>query len=296
MAGSWPKVIRDPVHELIPFEDNPCDRLLWDLINTKEFQRLRRIKQLGVCELVFPGADHSRFAHSIGVMHVARSFLARIRRVRPELLDQEHETLVLAASLIHDVGHGPFSHSFESITGDRHEARTLEIILDESTEIHQCLTSYGRGGELPGKIALFFDESNEDDRIKAAEFPSFLTQIVSSQLDADRFDYLQRDSHATGADYGQFDWKWLIHHLDLDRDKGRFYLNRKALAEVERYVFARYHMYRTVYFHKTSRAVEVMLRSGSSGGSSNWSIHAGAGLEQCRTGPCSRVPSIAVFP
>ena len=83
---------------------------------------------------------------------------------------------------------------------------------------------------------------------------------MSSQLDADRFDYLQRDSHATGADYGRFDWKWLVHHLDIDRDRGRFYLNGKALAEAERYVFARYHMYRTVYFHKTSRAAEVMLR------------------------------------
>lgn len=155
MAGSWPKVIRDPVHELIPFEDNPCDRLLWDLINTKEFQRLRRIKQLGVCELVFPGANHSRFAHSIGVMHVARSFLARIRRVRPELLDQEDETLVLVASLIHDVGHGPFSHAFESITGDRHEARTREIILDRSTEIHQALARYRPEGELPERSPCF---------------------------------------------------------------------------------------------------------------------------------------------
>src|SRR5262249_273484 len=117
MAGTWPKVIRDPVHELIPFEDTPCDRLLWDLINTIEFQRLRRIKQLGVWELVFPGADHSRFSHSIGVMHIARSFVARIRRVWPGLVDEERETLVLAAALVHDVGHGPFSHSFESITG-----------------------------------------------------------------------------------------------------------------------------------------------------------------------------------
>src|SRR6516165_6758808 len=132
MAGTWPKVIRDPVHELIPFEDTPCDRLLWDLINTREFQRLRRIKQLGVCELVFPGANHSRFAHSIGVMHIARSFLARVRRVWPGLLDDARETLVLAAALVHDVGHGPFSHSFESVTGDRHETRTVEIILDRS--------------------------------------------------------------------------------------------------------------------------------------------------------------------
>jgi uncharacterized protein len=260
MAGTWPKVIRDPVHELIPFEDDPCDRLLWDLINTREFQRLRRIKQLGVCELVFPGANHSRFAHSIGVMHIARSFLARIRRVWPELLDEERETLVLAAALIHDVGHGPFSHSFESVTGDRHESRTHEIILDPSTEIHQRLASYQPCADLPRKIAAFFDGSQEPHRLSCGEFPSFLIQIVASQLDADRFDYLQRDSHATGADYGRFDWKWLIHHLDIDRERGRFYLNGKALAEAERYVFARYHMYRTVYFHKTSRAAEVMLR------------------------------------
>jgi uncharacterized protein len=257
MAGTWPKVIRDPVHELIPFEDTPCDRLLWDLINTKEFQRLRRIKQLGVCEIVFPGANHSRFSHSIGVMHIARSFLARIRRVWPELLDEERETLVLAAALVHDVGHGPFSHSFESITGDRHESRTLEIVLDQSTEIHQCLASDRHCADLVRKLSFFFGANEAPPE---AGFPFLLTQIVSSQLDADRFDYLQRDSHATGADYGQFDWKWLIHNLNLDHEKGRFYLDRKALAEAERYVFARYHMYRTVYFHKTSRAAEVMLR------------------------------------
>jgi hypothetical protein len=260
MAGTWPKVIRDPVHELIPFEDTPCDRLLWDLINTREFQRLRRIKQLGVCEIVFPGANHSRFSHSIGVMHIARSFLARIRRVWPGLLDEEREALVLAAALVHDVGHGPFSHSFESITGDRHESRTLEIILDRSTEIHQCLASYRHCADLVRKLSFFFGENAANDEPLGAEFPSLLTQIVSSQLDADRFDYLQRDSHATGADYGRFDWKWLIHNLNLDHEKGRFYLDRKALAEAERYVFARYHMYRTVYFHKTSRAAEVMLR------------------------------------
>ena len=260
MAGTWPKVIRDPVHELIPFEDTPCDRLLWDLINTREFQRLRRIKQLGVCEIVFPGANHSRFSHSIGVMHIARSFLARVRRVWPGILDEERETLVLVAALVHDVGHGPFSHSFETITGDRHESRTLEIVLDQSTEIHQCLASYRHCAGLARKLSFFFGENAANDGPLGAEFPSFLTQIVSSQLDADRFDYLQRDSHATGADYGRFDWKWLIHNLNLDHEKGRFYLDRKALAEAERYVFARYHMYRTVYFHKTSRAAEVMLR------------------------------------
>jgi uncharacterized protein len=259
-GGSWPKVILDPVHNLIPFEDNACDRLLWDLINTKEFQRLRRIKQLGVSEIVFPGANHSRFAHSIGVMHTARSFLVKIRQVQPNSLNEDLETLVLAAALIHDVGHGPFSHAFESITGDRHESRTLEIIRDESTEIHQCLKSYKAERDLPMKISLFFDESIESDQLTAADVPPFLTQIVSSQLDADRFDYLQRDSHATGAEYGKFDVRWLIHHLNLDHQRGRFYLSAKALTAAEIYVFARYHMYRSVYFHKTTRAAEVMLR------------------------------------
>jgi HD superfamily phosphohydrolase len=259
-GGSWPKVILDPVHNLIPFEDNACDRLLWDLINTKEFQRLKRIKQLGVSEIVFPGANHSRFAHSIGVMHTARSFLVKIRQVQPNSLNEDLETLVLAAALIHDVGHGPFSHAFESITGDRHESRTLEIIRDESTEIHQCLKSYKAERDLPMKISLFFDESIEGDQLTAADVPPFLTQIVSSQLDADRFDYLQRDSHATGAEYGKFDVRWLIHHLNLDHQRGRFYLSAKALTAAEIYVFARYHMYRSVYFHKTTRAAEVMLR------------------------------------
>ena len=138
--------------------------------------------------------------------------------------------------------------------------RTIEIILDGTTEINQCLGSYAPCSDLARTIALFFGGQSERDSRAGAPFPPFLSQIVSSQLDADRFDYLQRDSHATGADYGQFDWKWLIHNLNLDRERGRFYLDRKALAEAERYVFARYHMYRTVYFHKASRAAEVMLR------------------------------------
>jgi HD superfamily phosphohydrolase len=232
MAGIWPKVIRDPVHELIPFEDTTCDRLLWDLINTREFQRLRRIKQLGVCELVFPGANHSRFAHSIGVMHIARSFLARVRRVWPGLLDDARETLVLAAALVHDVGHGPFSHSFESVTGDQHETRTVEIILDRSTDIHQCLAGYQPWADLPRKVAAFFDGKRESRGSSYGELPSFLIQIVSSQLDADRFDYLQRDSHATGADYGRFDWKWLIHHVDIDRERERFKRSCRAHPRV----------------------------------------------------------------
>lgn len=127
---SWPKVIRDPIHGLIPFEDTACDKLLLKLINTSEFQRLRRIKQLGFSQLTFPGADHSRFAHSIGVMQIARRILDRIER-RGQQIQQDHRTVVLAASLLHDIGHGPFSHAFEKITGQNHEKRTSEIIASD---------------------------------------------------------------------------------------------------------------------------------------------------------------------
>ncbi len=258
MTDVWPKIIRDPVHNIVPFENTSDDRLLLSLINTKEFQRLRRIKQLGLSQLVFPGADHSRFAHSIGVLQVARRFLDRVSRECPGCVDDEQRTVVLVAALLHDVGHGPFSHAFEKVTGDKHEKRTYEIVRDPSTEVSGCLRDFS--STLPDRLSVFFDEDIEEGERTQAEIPAYLTQIVTSQLDADRFDYLLRDSYATGTDYGQFDLEWLLQHLHVDDTKGRFYLSHKALFAAESYVFARYHMYRTVYFHKTTRAAEVMLR------------------------------------
>ncbi len=258
MSDAWPKIVRDPVHNIIPFEDDDCDKLLLRLINTKEFQRLRRIKQLGLSELVFPGADHSRFAHSIGVMHLARRMLDHVSRLCPECVDEEQRVVVLAAALLHDVGHGPFSHTFEKITGDKHEKRTLEIITTPDTEVHTELTKFDP--ELPNHLTVFFNEDLEEEAREGAIVPPYLTQIVSSQLDADRFDYLLRDSYATGAEYGRFDLEWMLQHIDVDGDKGRFFLHAKAVFAAETYIFARYHMYRSVYYHKTTRAAEVMLR------------------------------------
>ncbi len=256
MSKSWPKIIRDPVHNLVLFQDTPGDRLLLDLINTREFQRLRRVKQLGMSELVFPGANHSRFAHSIGVMQTARLFFDRLNILMDKKLEQEHQTIVLVAALLHDLGHGPFSHAFEKITGESHEARTLEIIKDTSTEVNAKLKAYNAA--LPERLGRFFDEDWQADGKDT--FPSYLVGVVSSRLDADRFDYLLRDSYATGTDYGEFDLQWLIQHLFPDETKGRFYLSHKALSTAEAYVFARHHMYQSVYFHKTTRAAEVMLR------------------------------------
>ncbi len=257
MSNNWPKVFRDPVHNLISFADTPCDRLLLELINTREVQRLRRIKQMGVTELVFPGANHSRFAHSLGVLHTARLFLDQLTRHDGKPLAQEPRAFLLAAALLHDVGHGPFSHAFEMVTGRHHEAYTRAVIHDESTEVHRCLRRFD--ASMPERLALFFDEDADEGR-RAGDLPAYLSRIVSGQLDADRCDYLLRDSHATGTNYGDFDLAWMIEQLRPDPDGRRFYLTRKGLAAVETYLFARYHMYRTVYFHKASRGAEVMLK------------------------------------
>jgi uncharacterized protein len=255
MSGNWPKVFRDPVHNLIAFHDTPCDRLLLDLINTREVQRLRRVKQMGLTELVFPGATHSRFAHSLGVLHVARLFLDQLARTEGSGIDDEMRTFVLCAALLHDVGHGPFSHVFELVTNVWHESYTRAIIQSDQTEVHQRLRAYDRG--MPERLARFFDDEDEQG---GGQVPPYLAQIVSGQLDADRCDYLLRDSHATGTNYGQFDLAWMTAQLRPDPAGRRFYLTRKGLSAAETYLFARFHTYRTVYFHKTSRAAEVMLK------------------------------------
>lgn len=250
-----PAVIRDPVHDIISFEDEPQDRLLLGLINTREFQRLRRIKQLGMAELVFPAANHSRFAHSIGVMHNARRFTKAVVAAGAKLTELQ-QTAVVAAALLHDVGHGPFSHAFEKVTGDKHEGRTLDIIRTPATEVHQALLAYSK--ELPDLIVNFFDKDRSEEEREAKGIPAYATQIVDGQLDADRSDYLLRDSHATGTDYGRFDLNWLIRQLRFDGKK--VYVGRKGLGAVEQFVYARFHMFGFCYYHKTIRSAEVMLR------------------------------------
>jgi HD superfamily phosphohydrolase len=257
MRSNWPKVFRDPIHNLIAFEDTPCDRLLLDLINCREVQRLRRIKQLGLAELVFPGANHSRYAHSLGVLHTARLFLDQLERYSDRPYPVEQRTLLLAAALLHDIGHGPFSHAFEQVTGQPHETFTRAIIQSEWSEVHQRLRAFDP--DFPARLALFFDEDVGDGE-RLGELPAYFAPIVAGQLDADRCDYLLRDSHATGTNYGNYDLAWMLGQLRPDPEGKRFYLTRKGLSAAETYLFARFHMYRTVYFHKTSRAAEVMLK------------------------------------
>jgi len=257
MASRWPKIIRDPIHDIISFENDDCDKLLLRLIDAKEFQRLRRIKQLGMCDLVFPGASHSRFSHSVGVLHTARKFLDRVEKVNGDTLDENKRLVVLAAALLHDLGHGPLSHSFEEVTDQKHEERSTVIILDESTDINGVLKTHSEA--LPRQVAVFLDQDLDENPEEIVGLPSFFFRIVSGQLDADRFDYLLRDSHFTGTQYGSFDIGWLLQQLRVESGKGRFYLSRKAFSATEEYVFARYHMYKAVYFHKACRAAEKMV-------------------------------------
>jgi HD superfamily phosphohydrolase len=191
--------------------------------------------------------------------------LDRLARLEGVAMEPEDRTVTLAAALIHDVGHGPFSHTFETITGEKHTDRTVEAVLAADTEVANLLHSTGVH-YMPLRVARHIkidagdDPPAGEDSAAAVDPPRWLVAVVDSQLDADRFDFLRRDAAATGVNFGTYDPDWLIEHLRVDRNHDRLYLSAKALSAVEQYVFARYHMYRSVYFHKTVRAAEVMLR------------------------------------
>lgn len=239
------KLLRDPVHDLITFDlDSAADPVLLRLMDCREFQRLRRIRQLGMAHFAFPGAEHSRFAHSIGVMHLARRIVDRLAPGLDPLL----RLATAAAGLLHDVGHGPFSHVIESYFADHHEAWTARIILAPETEVHRVLAAVN--ASLPQLVV---------DVIEGNVRPPWLAQVISSQLDADRFDYLQRDSHMTGVKYGVFDLERLIMMLRLTPDGERVFVAYKGLLPVEKYLQSRYQMYRQVYFHKAVASGEAVL-------------------------------------
>jgi hypothetical protein len=248
MTAPRDRHFRDPVHDYISFRGSSrTDRLLLSLVEAREVQRLRRVRQLGLAHLVFPGAEHSRFPHALGVMAVARDMLETLRRTAPRLA--RHEDVVLAAALLHDVGHGPLSHAFEPIAGARHERWSSAIVLDEGTEVNRALRRHSR--DLPERV--------NDLLVGRYRAAPLLSDLVSSQLDADRLDYLQRDVMATGVRHGRFDLRRIL--LFLLPGERRVLVDARALAAVEGYVIARAHMYEHVYYHKTVRAAESMLRA-----------------------------------
>jgi HD superfamily phosphohydrolase len=217
------------------------------LIDTPEFQRLRRIKQLGLGLYTYQGAEHSRFTHSLGAFHLMSRVLDRL--AEKHAINEQDYTAARAAALLHDVGHGSFSHVMEKVLGFHHEKWTVDAVLSE-TEISQLLASYS--ATLPAKVAAIIEGKFQ---------PAALAQLVSSQLDVDRMDYLLRDSLMTGAKYGIYDLEWIINALAIDEEHDRIYVRARGLYAVEEYLQARYYMFRQVYFHRTLRSAEAVLRA-----------------------------------
>lgn len=283
-------LLRDPVHGLLSFERDE-ERIVVRLLDTPEVQRLRRIRQLGLTSLAFPGADHTRFAHALGAAHVMKLFIARLREIHDELpfwqrLTSERARDAMAAALLHDLGHGPLSHLFEDALADTmgsaarqpgshgyersegpqarlHEDWTEQILLDPSTGVHQALVR--DDPELPRRVA----------RLVRGEHPlPYLARAVSGTFDVDRCDYLLRDAHATGVGYGRYDLPWLLSTLrfgegekrgsgDAATDRGAPGLaidGAKGLSAIESFLLARLFMFQQVYFHKSTRAAEHMIR------------------------------------
>ena len=242
------KIIRDPVHDVIAFRlERPLDAMLFKLINAAEFQRLRRIRQLGMASLAYPGADHSRYSHSLGVMETARRMLDQLGR--SFRIEEGDISICLAGALLHDLGHGPFSHVFERVIDVQHEQITVQIIQDPYSQVHRTLVEHDRA--LPDAVAKL---------LSFAPNRTVFSDILSSQLDADRFDYLLRDNLMTGSRYGGFDLTWLLHALTIDPGSFRLAVTFKGVSAVEAYLQSRYHMYRNVYFHKVVRTAEGMIK------------------------------------
>lgn len=262
--------IRDPLHGLIEFNSSELERVLWEVVQTRPFQRLRRIKQLGFSDLVYPGATHSRFAHSLGVFHTARQLMEIVRRQIQEDYKTK-EDKALAAALVHDVGHGAFSHAFEAVGARLSEKfgneaglqlANHEYVSDQlirNSDISKAFDALGTG--FASDIA---------DIINGKGRKTVHHAVVSSQFDADRLDYMQRDRLMTGTRHAVIDFPWLIANLEISSvEEGvdehavgkteTFVLGSKAIPAAEAYVLGLFQLYPTVYFHKATRGAEKLF-------------------------------------
>lgn len=222
--------------------------MLARLVDTTEFQRLRRVRQLGLGYVAYHTAEHSRFTHSLGAFHLATRILAKLGA--DYAIADDDRIAVRVAALLHDIGHGAFSHVVEGILHFHHEDYTVEAVLSEETEVGRVLRDFSP--QLAGKVA---------DIIRGTFRPMALAQLVSSQLDADRMDYLLRDSLMTGVKYGVYDLEWIIKSLEINEADDQLYISARGINAVEDYLQARYYMFKQVYFHRTLRAAETVLHS-----------------------------------
>ncbi|MCO4467508.1 HD superfamily phosphohydrolase [Streptococcus infantarius subsp. infantarius] len=238
------KVFRDPVHNYITV-NHP---VIYDLINSKEFQRLRRVKQVSTTVFTFHGAEHSRFSHCLGVYEIARRVTEIFDTKFPEIWDSNENLLTMVAALLHDVGHGAYSHTFEKLFDTDHEAITQEIITSPDTEVNAILR--GVSPDFPENVASVINHTYHNKQV---------VQLISSQIDCDRMDYLLRDSYYSGARYGQFDLTRILRVIRPTADGIVFEYN--GMHAVEDYIVSRFQMYMQVYFHPASRAMEVLLQN-----------------------------------
>ena len=229
------KILNDPIYGFITI---PNERI-FDIIEHKYFQRLRRISQMGMSYLVYPGAQHTRFHHALGCMHLMRKSLDVLRFKGVKISEKEEEALLIAI-LLHDIGHGPFSHAMEHsiVSGVSHEWLSLQFMEKMNTEFNQSLTL---------AIQIFKGEYHR----------KFFKQLIASQLDVDRLDYLKRDSFYTGVAEGNINSERLITMLNVNNDE--LVVEQKGIYSVEKFLVARRLMYWQVYLHKTSLGAEQLL-------------------------------------
>lgn len=246
VEGRSVRTYHDPLHGAIALDRaDPVEALLIQLIDQPAFQRLRRIRQLGPASLTFHGAEASRFTHSLGVMAVARRAFDQLAAHHPELLP--HRAVVLCGALLHDIGHGPFSHTCEEIFGCEHEHWTARI-LQESAPIRSLLDAYNPA--LLGELQQIYQKQHP---------VACVWQLVSSQLDCDRIDYLMRDSYFTGISYGRLDLDRILLALRYDPETQALVVARKGMAAIEHYLIVRYFMYAQVYNHPKNIAATWVL-------------------------------------
>lgn len=229
------KIINDPVHGIITIPN----ALIYSIIQHRYFQRLRKISQNGLTELVYPGAKHSRFNHALGCMHLMQKSIEVLKEKGVEI-SAEEEKGAYVAILLHDLGHGPFSHSLEYsiIDGSHHEEISLQMMEELNREFN---------GELTLAISIF-----------TGQYPrKFLSQLVSSQLDVDRLDYLKRDSFFTGVVEGNINPERIISMMNVKNNE--LVIDAKGISSVEKFLMARIFMYNNVYLHKTSFSAENYL-------------------------------------
>ena len=236
------KVFKDPIHSFVLV----TDMLIWQLIETPEFQRLRRIKQLGGTHIVYPTAEHSRFSHSLGVYFIARRMISILDK-QGISFNESDRMLILCAALLHDLGHGPFSHSFESVLGIKHEEFTRRILL-EGSQVNQLLEEYEAG--FAQKVSDVIEKT----------YPNrLIVSLISSEIDADRLDYLLRDSYFSGTPYGEIDLERILRTMRVDDKKVVF--KYSGMHALEDYLLSRYQMYWQVYLHDCSLSFNFLIES-----------------------------------